>query len=615
MNYYRMEKYNQFLLTGVLIFLFVYLLPVKEVVGQTSSAPSAKNKEKKEGKQVYLLSFYDKGEGYSIHQPEAFLSVRAIERRKKWNIPITEEDLPVNPAHLQKLRQLKGIQVIHVSKWFNMAAVDVDDRIVNIEDIMLLPFVKEVKYIGFTPHRPVAKPANQTRDTVGFQQARAMLSSHYIRKEKAEEEPETVDTIYGGAWAQIEMLAGHKLHEWGYTGKGIHIAVFDAGFKNADKMDVFEHLFSSDRLLGWRDLVDFDGDVFDDDSHGTHALSCMAAIKPGKMIGTAPEASYLLVRTENEHSETRLEEISWIAGAEFADSMGVDIISSSLGYTTFDEKEFHFTQQMLDGKTTYITRAADMAVSKGIFVFNSAGNSGSSSWKIIGAPADGMNVISVGGVDYQMMPSHFSSRGPTADGRVKPELSAIATQTVVANPDGSIGNANGTSFSNPVVAGMFGSFLQVCPTCPMETMKRAMILSASHASHGNMVYGWGVPDFEYALAILGKHPKGPFTRSFLWESDYKHGLAGSVIRYYAHQRHKVTFRFLGVDEQGKKVELSKASFKTDKRQFLTSPWLLNLIVQNHQNLPSADFVFEIKRRWRKPIRVTFYYNRDAAPFQ
>jgi serine protease AprX len=615
MNYYRMEKYNRYLLRGMLIILFVYFLPLNEVVGQTPSGQSAKIKERKEGKQVYLLRFYEKGEAFSIHHPEAFLSARAIDRRKKWNIPITEEDLPVNPAHLQKLRQVEGLQVIHVSKWFNMAAVDVDDRKVNIEDIMLLPFVKEVKYIGFTPHRPAAMPVKQTSDTVGFQQARSMLSSHYIKKDKAGEELETVDATYGGAWAQMEMLAGHKLHKWGYTGKGIHIAVFDAGFKNADKMDVFEHLFSSNRILGWRDLVDFDGDVFDDDSHGTHALSCMAAHKPGKMIGTAPDASYLLVRTENEHSETRLEEMSWIAGAEFADSMGVDIISSSLGYTTFDEKEFHFTQQMLDGKTTYITRAADMAVSKGIFVFNSAGNSGNSSWKTIGAPADGMNVISVGGVDYQMMPSTFSSRGPTADGRVKPELSAIASQTVVANPNGSIGNANGTSFSNPVVAGMFGSFLQVCPTCPMETMKRAMILSASHASNGNMVYGWGVPDFEYALAILGKHPQGPFTSSFLWESDYKHGLAGSVIRYYAHQRHKVTFRFLGVDEQGKRVELSKASFKTDKRQFLTSPWLLNLIVQNHQNLPSADFVFEVKRRWRKPIRVSFYYNREAAPFQ
>jgi len=373
------------------------------------------------------VGFQDKG-GQSItnFSYTDLLSPRAIERREKQNIPLDYSDLPVNAYYVTALKDL-GFKVLNKSKWFNGVTVSYTGG--NVDALWSLPFIQQIDtlqlFIDFSDVRNTSK-----FDDIDF------------------------EYNYGNTSNQIEMIGGINLHEQGFQGQGMHIAVFDSGFRNANTIDAFSHLHANNQILGTWDYVDREFSVYEDNYHGMSVLSTMGGYVEGEFLGTAPKASYWLLRTEDVSAETLIEEYNWAVAAEFADSVGVDIINSSLGYTTFDIESQSHTYNDMDGQTTVITRAATMASRKGIIVCNSAGNSGNKSWKYIGAPADADSILSVGSVNQDSEVSSFSSFGPTSDGRIKPSVSAQGGNTTVITSNNTIATSNGTSFSSPVIAGM-----------------------------------------------------------------------------------------------------------------------------------------------------------------
>jgi subtilisin family serine protease len=298
------------------------------------------------------------------------------------------------------------------------------------------------------------------------------------------------------------MINGIPLHEAGYTGEGVWIGVFDGGFSFALQDLSLQNLMNSDRVLGTKNFVDGDDDVYQRSTHGSYVLSTMAGNLEDSLIGTAPDASYLLCITEDVQVERRIEEANWAAAAEYADSVGIDVINTSLGYTLFDSDEESYTYEDLDGSTTLITRASNIAAEKGMLIVTSAGNSGNSSWFYIGAPADGDNVLAIGAVRPDETIASFSSRGPRVDGAIKPNIVAQGQSTVLANLGDGIRTANGTSFSSPIIAGMAASLWQAVPQASSEELFDAIEQSAHLYQNPNDSLGYGIPDFELALEEL-----------------------------------------------------------------------------------------------------------------
>ena len=261
----------------------------------------------------------------------------------------------------------------------------------------------------------------------------------------------------------------------------------------------FDYLRDQGRILGYRDFVHSGGNIFNESSHGMEVLSTMAGYLPGLMIGTAPSASYWLLRSEDVTSEYRIEEANWLLAAEFADSAGVDIISSSLGYSTFSDSLMNYSYSMLNGKTALVTRAAEKAFSKGMLVVVSAGNEGNDPWGYITPPADGKNVLAVGAVADDRGLAYFSSRGPTADNRIKPDVDAVGYQTVIITPNGTTGLGYGTSFAAPQIAGMAACLWEASPLSTNHEILQAIRRSSDHYSSPDTAYGYGIPDFMLAL--------------------------------------------------------------------------------------------------------------------
>ena len=296
---------------------------------------------------------------------------------------------------------------------------------------------------------------------------------------------------YGAGFTQIALNNGHLLHEAGFRGKGMEIAVLDAGFINADKIDGF----NQERI---KEIKNFNHETTDilreSHYHGTMVLSCMLSDKPGEMTGTAPEADYYLFRTEVVDEEFPVEEDYWIAALEYADSLGVDIATSSLGYSTFDDATMNHTQEQLDGQTIPISKAANLAASRGILLFNSAGNEGDKDWKKIIFPADAENIITLGSIDKDSIRSSFSSVGYTADKRIKPDLMTMGSQVSVINELGEIIQANGTSFSTPIMAGLAACLWEACHDLNSFAMLQLLRETADHFQNPDSFTGYGVAD-------------------------------------------------------------------------------------------------------------------------
>jgi len=431
------------------------------------------------GENRYLVYFGDKiGTPFSIDYPEAFLSERAIVRRMNQGIPVIEEDLPVNPEYIDQVRELGELEVIYSLKWFNAILIETEDPAV-------IDLIEELDQV------------------VGVQISQVIENdeSAEIYSHEVGSSPKN-NYSYGPSFNQINMINGIPLHEAGYTGDGVWIGVFDGGFSLTPTDLSLQYLMNSDRVLGTRNFVDGNEDVYQRSTHGSSVLSTMAGFLEDSLIGTAPDASYLLCITEDVQVERRLEEANWAAAAEYADSVGIDVINTSLGYTRFDLEEEDHSYENLDGNSTLITRASNIAANKGMLVVNSAGNSGNSSWYYIGAPADGDNVLAIGAVRPDETIATFSSRGPRVDGAVKPNIVAQGQATVLSNLGDGIRTANGTSFSSPIIAGMAASLWQAVPTATAEELFDAVEQSAHLYQNPNDSMGYGIPDFEMALEQL-----------------------------------------------------------------------------------------------------------------
>ena len=450
------------------------------------------------GPKKYWITFKDKSNSpYSINTPEQFLSEAALKRRQLQNIPIKENDLPVNQLYVDQI-QNSGVQVISRSKWFNAITIQVEDSSI-LSTINNLPFVNGYSQVA----RLKAKTAAD--DFMADLRRVAEATEAKQRKANTTQTKSAANSgIYGAANVQIEMIGGSKLHEMGFTGKGMTIAVLDAGFYNVDQINHFDSLRQSGRLLGTKDFVQGGTQVFEDNSHGMSVLSTMAANTPGEIVGTAPQANYWLLRTEEAATEFIIEEYNWVAGAEFADSVGAWIINSSLGYTRFDDTLTSHTYNQLDGNTTPITIGADLAASKGILVINSAGNSGGDAWRFIGAPADGDSVLTIGAVNSERAYASFSSRGPSVDGRIKPNVCAMGQQSVLVVSSGEVALSNGTSFSSPILAGMAACLWQAHPTASAMEIFKAIEQSADQYENPDDMKGFGIPDFMEAHSILAR---------------------------------------------------------------------------------------------------------------
>lgn len=413
----------------------------------------------------YRISLKDKAAtDYSLQKPEMYLSKKSIERRKRQGLEIDSTDLPVCKKYVDAIRK-KGVHVLVTGKWDNFVTVSCNDSML-IAEIAGLPFVRSTERVW----RGVAKRASE-RDSL-------------INK------PLRTDSLYGPAITQIKMSHADRLHEAGFKGQGMTIAVIDAGFHNVDKIEAMKNI----NILGTRDFVNPEADIYAESSHGMSVLSCMAMNQPNVMIGTAPEASCWLLRSEDEYSENLVEQDYWAAAIEFADSVGVDLVNTSLGYYSFDDPAKNYRYRDLNGHYALMSREAAKAADKGIVVVCSAGNSGSGSWKKITPPGDAENVITVGAVNKYGVLAPFSSVGNTADGRVKPDVVAVGLGSDVMGTDGNLRHANGTSFSSPIMCGMVACLWQACPELTAKEIIELVRRSGDRAVFPDNIYGYGIPD-------------------------------------------------------------------------------------------------------------------------
>jgi hypothetical protein len=428
---------------------------------------------------LYQVDFnqkIDQAYPYSIFRPQEFLSPRALERRRKQQIPLDSLDLPLSPTYLKKIQDL-GLRIHARSKWFNAVVLLIPDSAAYAQ-VQALPFVAGIKALG------------PSRKVVSFPRVAPPKRQDYLKKPR----------YHGEAWNQIMMLYGHHVHNFGFAGQGMHLAIFDGGFNNVYRMPAFDSLYASHRLLGTWDFVQGDEDVYEGSTHGTNVLATMGSNLPYLIVGTAPQASYYLFKTEDTGGEFWIEEFNWTAAAEYIDSLGVDLINSSLGYTNFNDTTMSYKYADMNGKTALISRAANIAASRGIIVVNSAGNEGNDKWHYIGAPADAEGVFSVGAVQGNGQRAYFSSYGPTSDGRIKPNVAAQGQRTTIAGNEFNVSYSDGTSFSSPVMAGMVAALWSAFPDKNSWEIKQAVQEAGHLWPEPDSSLGAGIPNFLAAFA-------------------------------------------------------------------------------------------------------------------
>lgn len=441
----------------------------------------------------FIVLFKNKAAtSFSLASPSTYLTPRAIERRAMQRIVIDSTDLPVPFTYIEQLSAIPNVTVLNVSRWLNAASIQITDADA-INAINALPFVLQTAAIAAKPlpglknkfpedlHPlpvPAAKPAGIT-------------SNHYD---------------YGGnSFNEIKLHNGQFLHNIGLRGQGLQIAILDGGFFNYTNLDAFDSVNANGQVLSTWDFVSRESSVTEDHPHGMMCFSVIAANIPGQMVGKAPKAGFHLFRTEDAASEYPIEEFNWACGAEMADSIGADIISSSLGYGYgFSGSVPDYPFSDLNGDITISARAADLAAKKGLLVFNSAGNAGNDYWRKIVTPADGDSVVAVGAVDFDGVVGSFSSYGPSADGRVKPDVASVGVSAMVQSPLNMIDAANGTSLACPNMAGLATCLWQGFPEVNNMRIVRALKEAGSRNRTPDDRVGYGVPDMKKAFITLLK---------------------------------------------------------------------------------------------------------------
>jgi serine protease AprX len=423
---------------------------------------------------LYRVYFNDKGANPQAFSPGDLLSPAAVARREVQGIPFPDErDIPVSRQHIASVTSL-GLSFRCASKWMNtglFSSVKQEDT----GELEALWFVDSVKLVK-RPSGPVKLTAGKYGVTVPA------------------DDPDAFDPRL--------PHNGHILHQSGFTGRNIVIAVLDAGFLNADLIESLDHLRQRGGIIATRDFVSGSDFVYDYHTHGTSVLSILAGNLPGILNGTAPGARYLLLRSEDDESEYPVEEDYWAAAAEYADSAGADIITSSLGYFTFDDPSMSYSFRDMDGSTAFVTRAANIAASKGILVVNSAGNERNKEWVRIIAPSDGDSVLGIGALKHDLTISDFSSAGYSSDGQVKPDVVAPGVLLPMQFQPGVWHKGSGTSFSCPVISGLCASLMQAVPSSSPAEIMDVLHKSSDRYNNPDTLYGYGLPDFVRALGYL-----------------------------------------------------------------------------------------------------------------
>ena len=465
--------------------LFLLLCPLAVIAG---SSP----KMKYPGGKFYIWRYTLKdkqGTSYSIEHPGRWLTHKSIERRRRQGLSIDSTDLPVSQKYIRafqrtsdevarKRRRSMEWTIIGTSRWNNTVLVRSNDTTL-FRRLDSLDCVRKSELVWISP------------DSI----------DRFI-KTNAHDGFNTWDSVktspYGNGKEQIEMLAGQRLHNIGLMGKGITIAVLDGGFQNCDVIPALVHA----NIVGTHDFVYPNSQHFyQETDHGTKVLSAMAARESEVLVGTAPEARYWLLRCEDQQTEQPVEEDYWAMAAEFADSVGVDIISSSLGYNDFDNHPDYYHQRDLDGSTSFISRSASLLARKGIILVNSAGNSGMGPWKKIVFPADANDILTVGAVNTDKKNAPFSGVGPTQDGRVKPDVMALGSPASLISGRGTIVRDMGTSFSTPIVTGLVACLWQAFPEKTALDIINLVRQTSNNYEKPDNIYGYGLPNFWRAYMI------------------------------------------------------------------------------------------------------------------
>ena len=431
---------------------------------------------------------------FSISNPSQFLSARAMQRRARYGIAIDSTDLPITKRYLDSIRSVPNVQVISVSRWLNQVLIRTTDANA-LARINNFPFVQGASAIApVPPGIPPFTYSDKFNETI-------------TTTDPATNRPQQIaaDTLnYGNSYAQVHIHEGEFLHNKNFMGQGMVIAVLDAGFQSYKTITAFDSVRLQGRILGERDFVAFDNSVNEDHSHGMQCLSIICANWPGRMVGTAPAASFWLIRTEDVATEYPVEEFNYVVGAEFADSAGADLITCSLGYNTFDDAQFNHTYAQLNGNTVSATIGADLAAKKGMLLTNSAGNEGNKSWQYITVPSDADSVVCVGAVNTSGIIAGFSSRGIPSDPRIKPNVVSVGVGTVLAGFNNQPTFGNGTSFSNPNLNGLIACLWQAFPEYNNKKIMDAVYQSSDRFANPDKTYGYGIPNFKKAYRLLKK---------------------------------------------------------------------------------------------------------------
>ena len=441
---------------------------------------------------IYRYTLKDKqGSPYSLDHPSRWLSHKAVERRRRQGLAVDSTDLPVSSTYLRLFEKTSDETakksskrssewtIIGTSRWNNTILVR-SNVTTLLEKLATLGCVADAKKVWTSPDSILRK----------------------IHKVTARETFCAWDSVkgesYGNGREQIEMLAGHRLHSIGLRGKGMTIAVLDGGFQNVNAIPALQHT----GIIGTKDFVYPNSThFFQETDHGTKVLSAMAVNEPEVLIGTAPDARYWLLRCEDQQTEQPVEEDYWAMAAEFADSVGVDIISSSLGYNEYDGYPGYYHQHDLDGQTALISRSASMLAKKGIILVNSAGNAGMGPWKKIDFPADAHDILTVGALNTEKENAPFSGVGPTQDNRVKPDVMALGSPAALISGRGTVTRDMGTSFSTPAVAGLAACLWQAFPDkTALEIIQLIRENSSSYQKPDN-ICGYGIPNFWRAYMV------------------------------------------------------------------------------------------------------------------
>ncbi len=421
------------------------------------------------------IYFIDKpNEVTYIENPLSMLTQRSLDRRLAQNITLDFKDIPISLDYIKEIKMQEGVEVKAKSKWLN--AVHVYGTELAIKNTLNLSIVDRIEF--------AARELNARTVVIENQEARL---------------DEQVFYDYGSSENQARQIGADFLHENNFTGKGMQIAVIDAGFPNVDNFNAFKRIRDNNQILGGYNYVARNDNFYRGNNHGTSVLSIIAGYVEGKLVGTAPDASFYLFITEDTSRETPLEESLWVEAAEKADSLGVDVINTSLGYIGFDEAKYNHIYEDMDGKSTFISRGANIAVERGMLVVVAAGNSGNSrTYNNIGSPADATNVFTIGAVNANGVIASFSSYGPSYDGRIKPDVTAKGAQTTIVSDIGTIVTGNGTSYASPVMAGAIASFWQAFPTKTNFEIMQLVRESAHLYSTPTNQFGNGIPNFKKA---------------------------------------------------------------------------------------------------------------------